>query len=180
MQEFPVTRQGLQEIASILLVGIAVFAVLAFVIRQRGGSPRRHLQSIGALAVLTTLVYVAAFTVAPNIPTPPVPFTARFASNPVADADASIDAGRRVYQASCAICHGPRAKGDGPAAFTLNPRPFDLQVHVPRHPTGEVYHWISEGVAGTGMPAWKDKLTPEERWQIIRYIDALAAGRVAQ
>lgn len=178
--QFPITRQGLQEIASVLLVGIALFAVLAFLARRRGGRPRGHLRIIGALAMLTTLAYVVAFTVAPNIPTPPVPFTARFASNPVPDTVASIDAGRTVYQANCAICHGPRAKGDGPAAFTLNPRPFDLQVHVPRHATGEVYHWISEGVPGTGMPAWKDRLTAEERWQIIRYLDALAAGRVAR
>ncbi|HET7701272.1 MAG TPA: c-type cytochrome [Candidatus Limnocylindria bacterium] len=180
MQGFPITRQGLLEIATVLLVGIAVFAVLAFVRRRRGGDARPFVQAIAALAGLTGLVSVLAFTVAPNIPTPPVPFTARFANNPVPDGDASIDSGRRLYQANCAICHGPRAKGDGPAAFTLNPRPFDLQVHVPLHPTGEVFYWISEGVAGTGMPAWKDRLSAEERWQIIRYIDALAAGRIAQ
>jgi putative copper resistance protein D len=101
-------------------------------------------------------------------------------SNPVPDTPESVDAGRRLYQENCLICHGSLAKGDGPAAFTLNPRPFNLQVHVPLHPTGEVFYWISEGVAGTGMPAWKEKLTPEQRWQIIRYIDALAAGRFAQ
>lgn len=163
-----------------LLVGIAVFAVLAFVRRRRGGDARRFIQAMAALAAMTGLLALVAFTVAPNIPTPPLPFTARFAGNPVPDDDASIAAGRRLYQASCAICHGPRARGDGPAAFTLNPRPFDLQVHVPKHPTGEVFYWISEGVAGTGMPAWKDRLSAEERWQIIRYIDALAAGRIAQ
>ena len=180
MSEFPLTRQGIQEIATILMVGIAVFALLAFVMRQRGGDPRRYLKAIAALAAMTAVLYVLAFTVAPNVPTPPAPFTARFASNPVPDDEASIDAGRRLYQANCAICHGPRAKGDGPAAFTLNPRPFDLQVHVPKHPTGAVFYWISEGVAGTGMPGWKDRLSPEERWQIIRYIDALAAGRITQ
>jgi mono/diheme cytochrome c family protein len=30
------------------------------------------------------------------------------------------------------------------------------------------------------MPAWKDKLTEEQRWQIIRYLDALASKRVDQ
>ncbi|HZP96483.1 MAG TPA: cytochrome c [Candidatus Limnocylindria bacterium] len=178
--QLPITRQALQDIAQLLVIGIAIFGVLAFVTRSRGGSPRRYLQSVGVLAGITVVTYALAFTVAPDIPTPPVPFTARFQSDPVPDTDENIAAGRTLFQANCAICHGPRALGDGPASFTLQPRPFNLQVHVPLHPTGEVFYWISNGVAGTGMPAWKDKLTEEQRWQIIRYLDALASKRVAQ
>jgi mono/diheme cytochrome c family protein len=95
----------------------------------------------------------------------------------VADTPESIAAGRQLFQANCAICHGPKGLGDGPAAFTLNPRPVNLQLHVPQHAQGEVYYWITEGVAGTGMPAWKDKLTDEQRWQIVLYLEALASGR---
>lgn len=178
--QFPITRQGLQDIAQFLVAGIVIFGLLAFVTRQRGGSPRRYLQSAGMLAGLTVVSYALAFTVAPNIPTPPVPFTARFQSNAVPDTTGSIDAGRRTFQENCVICHGPRALGDGPQAFTLNPKPFNLQVHVPLHPTGEVFYWIGNGVANTGMPAWRDKLSDEQRWQIIRYLDALAAKRIDQ
>ncbi len=178
--QFPITRQGLQDIAQLLIAGMAVFGVLALVTRRRGRSPRRYLQSAGMLAGLTAVVYALAFTVAPNIPTPPVPFTARFQSNPVPDTTDSIDAGRRTFQENCVICHGSRALGDGPQAFTLNPKPFNLQVHAPLHPTGEVAYWIANGVANTGMPAWRDKLTDEQRWQIIRYLDALAAKRIDQ
>jgi mono/diheme cytochrome c family protein len=53
-------------------------------------------------------------------------------------------------------------------------------VHVPQHAEGEVFYWMSEGVAGTGMPAWKDKLSDEQRWQLVRYLQALASGRVQQ
>lgn len=176
-----ITRQSLQDIAGIFLAGIAVFALLAVVARYRGGSPRRNLQAAGALAVITAVLYAVSLTsLVPNIPTPPVPFTARFQSNPVPDTQASIDAGRQLFQANCAICHGPRALGDGPQAFVLQPKPFNLQVHVPLHPTGEVFYWISNGVASTGMPAWKGTLTEEQRWQIIRYLDALAAKRIDQ
>jgi putative copper resistance protein D len=177
---FPITRQGLQDIAQIFIAGVVIFGALALIARRRGGDPRRYLVSAGALVGLTVVAYVLAFTVAPNIPTPPVPFTARFQSNPVPDTAENIDAGRRLFQENCAVCHGPRALGDGPAAFTLTPRPFNLQVHVPLHFTGEVFYWISNGVVGTGMPAWKDKLTEEQRWQIIRYLDALASKRVEQ
>jgi putative copper resistance protein D len=175
--QFPITRQALQDIAQIFIAGIALFGVLALVVRSRGGSPRRHVQSAAILAGIAMVTYVLAFTVAPNIPTPPVPFTARFQSNPVPDTQESIDAGRTLFRANCVICHGPQGLGNGPQAFTLNPKPFNLQVHVPLHPTGEVFYWISNGVPGTGMPAWKDTLTEEQRWQIIRFVDALAAGR---
>jgi mono/diheme cytochrome c family protein len=178
--QFPISRQGLQDIAQFLIAGMVIFGALALIARRRGGDPRRQLMSVGILGGLTILSYALAFTVAPNIPTPPVPFTARFASNPVPDTTENVDAGRPLFQANCAICHGSRALGDGPAAFTLNPKPFNLQLHVPLHFTGEVFYWISNGVANTGMPAWDEKLTEGQRWQIIRYLDALAAKRIDQ
>ena len=178
--QFPISRQGLQDIALFLIAGAVLFGVLALIRKRRGGNVRRQVQVIGALAMLVVVCYGLAFTVAPNIPTPPVPLTARFARNPVPDTPETIDAARPIFQANCAICHGPRGLGDGPAAFTLNPRPVNLQLHVPQHAEGENFYWISEGVAGTGMPAWKDKLTEEQRWQLVRYLQALASGRVQQ
>jgi mono/diheme cytochrome c family protein len=186
--QFPISRQGLQDIAQLLIFGVAVFGVLALLARRRGRDPRRLLMSAGALGGLVIVSYALAFTVAPNIPTPPVPITARFQTNPVADTPQNVDAGRVAFQAHCAVCHGPRALGDGPAAFTLNPRPFNLQLHVPQHATGEVFYWIRNGVPATAMPAWQDakddqgkpQLTEEQTWQIIRYLDALASKRVEQ
>ena len=175
---FPITRQGLQDIALFLIAGAVVFTVLALVARRRGQPWRRFAMSSGILAGLVAVCYVLAFTVAPNIPTPPVPLTARFAQNPTPDTPETIDHGRATYQANCAICHGPLALGDGPAAFTLNPRPFNLQLHVPLHAPGEVYHWITNGVVGTGMPAWKDALSDTQRWEIVRYLEALSAKKI--
>ena len=174
--QFPISRQGLQDIALFLIVGIAVFGVLALLARRRGDDPRRQLTAMGILGGLVVVAYALAFTVAPNIPTPAVPFTARFMRDPLPSTTEVLDAGRGAFQANCAICHGPRGLGDGPQAFLLNPRPVNLQVHVPQHAEGEVFYWISEGVAGTGMPPWKDKLSEEQRWQIVRYLQALAAG----
>jgi mono/diheme cytochrome c family protein len=175
---FPISRQGLQDIAQFLIAGAVVFVVLALVTRYRGGAWRRFAISAGVLAVGVIVSYALAFTVAPNIPTPPVPFTARFAQNPTPDTPETIDTGRATFQANCAICHGPRGLGDGPQAFLLQPRPVNLQVHVPQHATGEIFYWISEGVAGTGMPAWRDTLTEKQRWEVVRYLQALAAGRI--
>jgi putative copper resistance protein D len=54
----------------------------------------------------------------------------------------------------------------------------NLQLHVPQHAAGEIYYWITNGVAGTGMPAWKDTLSDTQRWEVVRYLQALASGKV--
>src|SRR5687768_18412391 len=142
----------MQDIAQFLIAGAVVFLLLALLTRSRGGDWRRFAISAGAIGVLVIVSYALAFTVAPNIPTPPVPFTARFMQNPAPDTPETIDRGRGLFLANCAICHGPRGLGDGPQAFLLNPRPVNLQLHVPQHAPGEVYYLICDGVAGTGSP----------------------------
>jgi copper transport protein len=174
---FPISRQGMEQLALVMAIGVAIFAVLAFIAYRRSRSWRRFATSAGILAAIAGVSLGLAYTVAPNIPTPPVPFTARFAQNPVPDTPETIAAGKAVYQKNCVVCHGPQGLGDGPAAFTMQPRPFNLRIHVPQHAPGEIFYWISEGVPGTQMPAWKDVLTETERWQVIRYLQALAAGR---
>jgi mono/diheme cytochrome c family protein len=179
---FPISRQGLDQIAFVLLAGAVVFALMALwrwrrARQDRDGDWRRTAGSSGALVGLAAFALTLGYTVAPNIPTPPVPLTARFAQDPVPDTPARVAAGAATYQAKCAICHGPRGRGDGPAAFAMVPRPVDLILHVPQHFPGEVHYWISEGVAGTPMPAWRDELTDTQRWEIVRFLYALAEGR---
>lgn len=174
---FPISRQGLEQIALLLALGAVVFALLALWRWRRGRPWRRAAISGGALGGVAALALALAYTVAPNIPTPPVPLTARFATNPVPDTQGSISAGAATYAQRCAVCHGQGGRGDGPAAFTLNPRPVDLTVHVPQHAPGEVHYWISEGIPGTAMPGWKDELSDTQRWEIVRFLYALADGR---
>lgn len=169
----------MQDIALFLIAGAMLFLVLGLVTRHRGGDWRRFAISGGALGVLVIVSYALAFTVAADLPTPPVPFTARFIQNPTPDTPGTIEAGRATYLANCALCHGPRGLGDGPQARLLQPRPANLQLHIPQHADGEVFHWVSEGVAGTGMPAWKETLDETKRWEVVRYVQALAAGKVS-
>jgi len=187
---FPISRQGLEQIALALAIGAILFGVLAFVRRRRAlpadGEPqiKRQAISAGILAGLALVSLVIAYTIAPNIPTPPVPFTARFLQNPTPDTADTVQKGKAVYQANCAVCHGIVGRGDGPAAFTLVPRPVNLQLHVPQHAVGELHYWISSGIPGTAMPAWGDddpatnkpRLSDDDRWSIIRYLQALARG----
>jgi mono/diheme cytochrome c family protein len=180
----PISRQGFEQIAIALAIGILLFGGMAFLRWRRKDPYRRFAISAGVLAALAVVGLILGYTIAPNIPTPPVPLTARFVSNPTPDTPATVARGKAVYQVNCFVCHGAVAKGDGPAAFTLTPRPVNLQLHVPLHAPGEVFYWISTGIPGTAMPAWQDndpatglpRVSEEDRWSIIRYVQALARG----
>jgi mono/diheme cytochrome c family protein len=181
---FPISRQGLEQIALALAVGIVLFGGLAFLRWRREQEYRRFAISAGILGGLVAVSLIIAYTIAPNIPTPPVPFTARFAQNPTPDTPDTVAKGKALFQQNCALCHGPVGKGDGALAPTLFPHPVNLQLHVPQHAPGELHYWISTGIPGTSMPAWSDidpatgkpRLADDERWAIIRYLQALALG----
>lgn len=170
------TRDAAVQLALLLLVGALVFGALAVVRWSRRRGWLRSAVAAGVMTALSVAAFVLAFTVAVNVPTYPVPFTARFATNPTADTPESVAAGKATYDRLCAVCHGVRGRGDGPAAFTMNPRPLDLRIHIPLHAPGEHFHWISEGIPGTAMPGWRAQLSETERWQLVRYLYALAAA----
>jgi mono/diheme cytochrome c family protein len=95
--------------------------------------------------------------------------------NPVPATTASLTAGERIYRRQCDACHGVTGAGDGPVAAGLRPRPVDLRVHVAAgHSDGFFFYWISEGFRGTAMPAFKSRLTVEERWHVVNFIRTFA------
>jgi mono/diheme cytochrome c family protein len=93
--------------------------------------------------------------------------------NPIpANAD-SIAAGRGVYAAQCLSCHGEAGRGDGPAAKDLNPKPRDLSdPKVTAQSDGALFWKLTEG--RKPMPSFDQKLTEEQRWQVINYVRTLA------
>ena len=87
----------------------------------------------------------------------------------------SIVAGMGLFGEHCAVCHGPHAAGDGPAAATLQPRPPDLRAsHVALHTAGDIFWWITNGLPP--MPAFGDRLEADARWHLVNYLRALAAA----
>jgi mono/diheme cytochrome c family protein len=91
-------------------------------------------------------------------------------TNPVPVTDASVGAGKAIFESNCTICHGQTGQGNGPAAAGLIPPPANLAVHVPMHPEGMLWYWISNGIARTAMPAWKGSLSNTQRWELIDYL----------
>lgn len=85
------------------------------------------------------------------------------AGNSYAQEQEVSTAGKKVYDANCAVCHGKEAKGDGGAVSLLTVKPADL-TQIAKKNKGEFPFWKvygvidgREDVKGHGtrdMPIW--------------------------
>lgn len=100
--------------------------------------------------------------------------------NPLSSDAPTINAGRLLYQTNCAACHGINGKGDGPSALGLRPSPGDFTQHMilGKHTDGQAYLWIRDGYPQSAMPAWVQRLSDEQIWQLVAYLRTF--GAVAQ
>ena len=106
-----------------------------------------------------------------------LPPTAAEEKNPVAVNAATLAAGRRLYRDNCQKCHGPQGKGNGSDADPKYAKEMDLTnaARADRNPDGVVFHKIWSGRAKPKMPAFKDKLTKEQVWTLVAYVQSLRA-----
>ena len=100
------------------------------------------------------------------------PESAKQKKNPVASDEASIAAGKKMYEKECFSCHGKKGRGDGPNSATLEKPPGDLpSSKVQSQTDGELFWKITEG--RKPMPSAKLILTDEQRWQVVNYVRVL-------
>ena len=82
--------------------------------------------------------------------------------------------GRDLFVTHCAVCHGAGGRGDGPAAAGLLQRPADLTAsHTADHTPGDIFWWVTHGL-GLAMPAFGERLSVEERWDLVNFVRTLA------
>lgn len=95
---------------------------------------------------------------------------------------ARLRMGQRLYDQHCRLCHGITGDGDGPQSQILNPRPRDFRLGVFKYTstlpgekasTADLQQTIRDGIAGTGMPAFK-VLGNHEIAQLTDYVKFLA------
>jgi outer membrane protein OmpA-like peptidoglycan-associated protein len=101
--------------------------------------------------------------------------------NPFPITAKGLEDGKQLYNINCAICHGEKADGNGYLVSEEN-----KNAKYPAQPTnlltdelidasnGRYYHAIYYG--RNLMGSYKDKLSFEERWQVIHYLRNMQAA----
>ncbi|EPX65035.1 hypothetical protein D187_000460 [Cystobacter fuscus DSM 2262] len=85
-----------------------------------------------------------------------------------------LKVGERVYQESCAACHGADGRAQVPIAQTMEPRPtnfHDAEIMGGLTPY-KAFNTVGFGVPGTAMPGYPT-LTEEERWGLAFFLFTL-------
>ena len=94
---------------------------------------------------------------------------------------ADLERGRSYYVQLCLPCHGDSGRGDGEWAYRMTPRPADLTAgRTMDRPDGELRAAIGEGVAGTAMRGWDDRLSETQVGQVIGYVRHLGVIEAAR
>ena len=114
-----------------------------------------------------------------------------FAVPAFAQTKAAENTGNAVYLLYCASCHGPSAKGDGPASTAMQPKPPDLTKIAARaggkFDSDALFRTIDgrnskAGHGGQGMPIWGDAFsrkgqTPADTRKkiesVVRYLKSI-------
>jgi putative copper resistance protein D len=101
-----------------------------------------------------------------------------YRKTPVPFDSISIANGVDLFAANCTPCHGPQAKGNGVLAKTLPKQPIDLltEPHTAMHTAGDFFHWLTYGRFNGIMPAFGEKFSEEERWDLLNFLHANSRG----
>jgi mono/diheme cytochrome c family protein len=98
----------------------------------------------------------------------------------IALADGDLVAGKTVYEQSCVLCHGPKGKGDGMAAGSLNPKPKDFTngAAMAKIPIDTRIKAVTLGGASVGaspvMPSFGEMLSTQQIQDVVAYIGTFA------
>src|SRR3954468_11593113 len=90
--------------------------------------------------------------------------------NPTPATDSSLANGRKYFQINCAVCHGDRAMGDGPATKFGMPG-INLTTDLTKARTdGYIFGMIRNG---RGLMPPYNRIEEMDRWDVVNYLRGL-------
>jgi mono/diheme cytochrome c family protein len=87
--------------------------------------------------------------------------------------------GAKVFANTCAICHGPKGGGDGPAGAALKPPPRNF-IEGKWKVGGDSIHLfktIHDGIPGSSMASFAH-LPVGDRWALVQFIRSITQNKV--
>ena len=97
------------------------------------------------------------------------PASAKAQKNPYEGQQTAVDAGKPLYARNCLACHGKQGQGTGNVPSLVDGKLKGVT-------SGEVFWFVTKGDKDNGMPSWAF-LPEQKRWQIVSYVEAMAAGK---
>jgi mono/diheme cytochrome c family protein len=95
-------------------------------------------------------------------------------ANPLRPDPARLAHGRVLFLARCSPCHGRDGHGGGPVSKYFPPAPDLAYQTVKERTDGFIWGTITFG--GKAMPANREGLDVNERWELVSYVRAIQRG----
>ncbi len=87
---------------------------------------------------------------------------------------ARLQQGAACFRDRCVACHGAPGVAPEPFALGMQPVPGSL-IEGTRHWRHQDLYWITRnGIKMSGMPAWEYRLSEDELWAVVAFLDQLA------
>ena len=91
-----------------------------------------------------------------------------------------LNQGKKIFEQTCAPCHGSKGDGKGPAGAVLKPAPTDFTKPLKEWPYTKgdlqrIFEVISKGIPNSSMVAWA-QYSEQERWASTYTVMEFAAS----
>src|SRR5215216_2128401 len=158
-------------VAGVAALGLLVLGIVGIAFALFGGTPvfRKEAVGLGTAAIVAGIVLLFQARLSDGAAAAVDPAAGPASLDPVA-----VVRGEALFSQNCAACHGAGGRGDGPSAASLTRPPANLTSgHALMHSDDDYDYWIENGIQGTDMPAFGDKLKDGEIRDVVAYVRSL-------
>jgi mono/diheme cytochrome c family protein len=84
-----------------------------------------------------------------------------------------IVAGAQLYKAHCVECHGAPGVAPSGIGMSMQPVPGPLVDATSKWQPNELYWIVRHGIKMSGMPAWEYRISDDEIWQTVAFVQQM-------